>query len=109
MLGPPCTSCSTVAFFKQKRPNKLYQCDWSSDVCSSDLLEPMVREGHASSLTEMAMRFAISNPKLPTAEIGLANIGELNAALSAVSKGPLSGAALARLKQVQAGFLGEAR
>jgi aryl-alcohol dehydrogenase-like predicted oxidoreductase len=83
--------------------------DYAKDAARARRLEPMVREGHASSLTEMAMRFAISNPKLPTAEIGLANIGELNAALSAVSKGPLSGAALARLKQLQAGFLGEAR
>jgi aryl-alcohol dehydrogenase-like predicted oxidoreductase len=51
----------------------------------------MVREGHASSLTEMAMRFVVSNPKLSTAEIGLANIDELDAALSAVNTGPLSG------------------
>jgi aryl-alcohol dehydrogenase-like predicted oxidoreductase len=69
----------------------------------------MVREGHASSLTEMAMRFVIANPKLSTAEIGLANIDELEAALSAAAKGPLSALALARLKQLQAGFLGEAR
>jgi L-galactose dehydrogenase/L-glyceraldehyde 3-phosphate reductase len=69
----------------------------------------MVREGHASNLTELAMRFVISNPKLSTAEIGLANIGELAAALSAVSKGPLSPEALARLKRLQAGFLGEVR
>ena len=69
----------------------------------------MVREGHAGSLTEMAMRFAIANPELSTAEIGLANIGELDAAIAAVEKGPLSAAALARLRQLQAGFLGEAR
>ncbi len=50
----------------------------------------------------MAMRFVISNAKLTTAEIGLANIGELEAALAAVAKGPLSGAALARLRQLQA-------
>ena len=83
--------------------------DYAKDAARAKRLEPMVREGHASSLTEMAMRFVISNPKLSTAEIGLANIGELEAALSAVGKGPLSGAALTRLKQLQAGFLGEAR
>ena len=69
----------------------------------------MVREGHAASLTEMAMRFAIANRKLSTTEIGLANIDELEAAIAAVEKGPLPGAALARLTQLQAGFLGEAR
>jgi aryl-alcohol dehydrogenase-like predicted oxidoreductase len=69
----------------------------------------MVREGHAASLTEMAMRFVISNEKLSTAEIGLANIEELEGALSAVAKGSLSPEALTRLKKLQATFLGEAR
>ena len=27
-------------FFKQKTAYEIYQCDWSSDVCSSDLPEP---------------------------------------------------------------------
>src|ERR1044072_6668370 len=31
----------TVFFFKQKTAYEIYQCDWSSDVCSSDL--PLVR------------------------------------------------------------------
>ena len=32
-------SCSSVFFFffKQKTAYEIYQCDWSSDVCSSDL------------------------------------------------------------------------
>ena len=82
---------------------------YAADVARARRLEPMLREGHAASLTEMAVRFAIANANLSTTEIGLANIGELEAALSAVKKGPLSEAALARLKQLQAGFLGEAR
>ena len=82
---------------------------YASDVARAKRLEPMVREGHASSLTEMAMRFVISNARLSTAEIGLANIEELEAALGAVEKGPLSEVALARLKELQAGFIGEAR
>ena len=28
-------------FFKQKTAYEIYQCDWSSDVCSSDLLPPL--------------------------------------------------------------------
>jgi hypothetical protein len=55
------------------------------------------------------VRFAIACPQLSTTEIGLANIGELEAAVSAVEKGPLTAAALARLKALQAGFVGEAR
>ena len=31
-------------FFKQKTAYEIYQCDWSSDVCSSDLMEELVKE-----------------------------------------------------------------
>ena len=82
---------------------------YAADVVRARRFEPLVREGHAASLAELAMRFVISNPKLSTAEIGLGNLDELEAALSAVAKGPLSSAALGRLKTLQAGFLGEAR
>ena len=30
--------CCFVFFFKQKTAYEIYQCDWSSDVCSSDLV-----------------------------------------------------------------------
>ncbi len=83
--------------------------DYATDVARARRLDALVREGHAGSLTEMAMRFAISNPKLSTTEIGLANTDELEAAIRAIELGPLSAVALARLKQLQAGFLGEAR
>ena len=29
---------SSIFFFKQKTAYEIYQCDWSSDVCSSDLI-----------------------------------------------------------------------
>src|SRR6185295_19252490 len=62
---------------------------YAGDAARARRLDPMVREGHADSLTEMAMRFVIANPNLSTVEIGLADIGELEAALRAVAKGPL--------------------
>jgi L-galactose dehydrogenase/L-glyceraldehyde 3-phosphate reductase len=83
--------------------------DYAVDAARAQRLEPMVREGHAASLTEMAMRFAIANRNLSTTEIGLASIDELNAAIRAIEMGPLSAVALSRLKQLQAGFLGDAR
>jgi aryl-alcohol dehydrogenase-like predicted oxidoreductase len=82
---------------------------YAADVARARRLEPMLREGYAGSLTELAMRFAIGARQLSTTEIGLASIDELEAAIAAVEKGPLSEAALARLKTLQAGFLGEAR
>ena len=30
-------------FFKQKTAYEIYQCDWSSDVCSSDLIESFTK------------------------------------------------------------------
>ena len=29
-------------FFKQKTAYEIYQCDWSSDVCSSDLVTTVI-------------------------------------------------------------------
>ena len=33
-----CLFCFFFFFFKQKTAYEIYQCDWSSDVCSSDLV-----------------------------------------------------------------------
>ena len=66
---------------------------------------PLVEAGHAGSLIELAIRYVISNPALPTTEIGIATLDELQQATAAVNKGPLSPDALAQIKQVQAGFV----
>ena len=42
-------------FFKQKTAYEIYQCDWSSDVCSSDLVVgkfPMTANGRARAANE---------------------------------------------------------
>jgi L-galactose dehydrogenase/L-glyceraldehyde 3-phosphate reductase len=82
---------------------------YKADVERARRLEPMLREGHAGSLTELAMRFAIAHPALSTTEIGLATIAELEAAAAAIDKGPLSPQALARLAELQSAFAGEPR
>ena len=38
-------------FFKQKTAYEIYQCDWSSDVCSSDLWKGEVESGEEWRLT----------------------------------------------------------
>jgi len=83
--------------------------DYAADLRRAQRLEPMVHEGHAASLAELAMRFAIANPALSTTLIGIANLEQFEAAASAVQKGPLSPEALARLKDLQRTFVGEAR
>ena len=54
------------------------------------------------------MRYVISNPALATTEIGVATLEELQPAASTVNKGPLSDAALAQIRKVQAGFAASA-
>lgn len=74
---------------------------YATDVRRARTFEPMIREGHVSSLPELAMRFAISEPSLTTTLVGLANLEQLEAAYGAVMKGSLSAAAMARLAELQ--------
>ena len=57
--------------------------DYAADVKRAQRLEPMVSEGHAADLVELAMRFAISNPALSTTLIGIANFEQFEAAARA--------------------------
>lgn len=81
--------------------------DYTTDVKRALRFRPLVAAGHASSLPELAIRYAISNPALSTAEIGIATLGELQQAADAVNKGPLSADALAEVREIQAGFAAE--
>ena len=60
-----------VFFFKQKTAYEIYQCDWSSDVCSSDLrlartLSPCTNQATATSLTQTLNRNSITSPSEAT-------------------------------------------
>ena len=66
---------------------------------------PLIEAGYAASLPELAIRYVISNPVLPTTEIGIATLEELQQAAAAVNKGPLSDDALAQIKKIQAAFV----
>src|SRR5690606_40720136 len=39
-------------FFQNKRPHTKFLRDWSSDVCSSDLATPAMRDGSSSAASE---------------------------------------------------------
>jgi aryl-alcohol dehydrogenase-like predicted oxidoreductase len=69
----------------------------------------LVLEGYAGSLAEAAIRFAISHPAMGTILVGMATPMEFEQALAAVNKGPLPPAAIARLGELQQGFVGEQR
>jgi len=71
--------------------------DYGADVERARRLEALVREGHAQSLVEAAIRFAISNDAVTTALVGYSTLDQLEYAAAAVGRGPLPRAALDRL------------
>jgi aryl-alcohol dehydrogenase-like predicted oxidoreductase len=72
-------------------------------------LLPLVEQGHAASLAEAAVRFAITHKAMGTILVGMATPAEFEQARAAVNKGPLPQAALEHLAALQRGFVGEAR
>jgi aryl-alcohol dehydrogenase-like predicted oxidoreductase len=79
------------------------------DVERARRLEPLVREGHADSLIELAVRFAISHEAVSTALVGYSTLDHLEYAAAAANKGPLPREALDRITTLQDSFVGEAR
>ena len=82
---------------------------YGTDLERARRLAPLVSEGFAGSLPEAATRYAISHPAMGTILVGMATVEEFEAALAAVLKGPLPAAALQRLADLRAGFVGEQR
>ena len=79
------------------------------DVERARRLDPLIREGHAESLVDAALRFAIANDAVSTVLVGYSTLDQLEYAARAINKGPLSPAALSRLGELQRGFVGEQR
>ena len=82
---------------------------YEADVTRARRLMPIVQEGFATSLTEAAIRFAISHPAMGTILVGMATPHQFESALAAVQKGPLPSAALERLTTLRQAFAGEPR
>jgi L-galactose dehydrogenase/L-glyceraldehyde 3-phosphate reductase len=82
---------------------------YEMDLERARRLMPLVSEGHASSLAEAAIRFAIAHKAMGTILVGMATVEEFEGSLAAVLKGPLPQAALDRLTALTAGFAGEQR
>ncbi len=74
--------------------------DYATDVARARALEPLVAQGHAGSVVEAALRFAITGDALSTVLIGCSDLAQLDFAATAVNKGPLSAAALATLNTI---------
>jgi aryl-alcohol dehydrogenase-like predicted oxidoreductase len=76
---------------------------YAADAARARRLEALVKEGHAASLIEAALRFVISHPATTTMLVGTSTIEELEIAARAVAAGPLSPAALAQAAALAAG------
>jgi L-galactose dehydrogenase/L-glyceraldehyde 3-phosphate reductase len=81
--------------------------DYATDVARARALEPLVAQGHAGSLVEAALRFAITGDAMSTVLIGCSDLAQLDFAATAVNKGPLSPAALPTLTTIWGSGLGK--
>ncbi len=81
------------------------ETDYATDVRRALRFAPLVDAGFAASLPELAIRYVISNPDLPTTEIGIATLEELQQAAAAVNRGPLPREALDGIEEVQHGLV----
>jgi L-galactose dehydrogenase/L-glyceraldehyde 3-phosphate reductase len=77
---------------------------FEGDLALAQKFAPLVAEGVVGSLTELAIRYAATEPNVGTALIGLASQADLDAAIGSVEKGALPRDILARVAAIQAGF-----
>ena len=78
--------------------------DYAVDVRRAQLLQALVKEGHADSLVEASLRFALTSDAVSTVLLGYSSLEHLEYAAAAVARGPLSDTALARLPALWAQF-----
>lgn len=82
---------------------------YNNDLERARRLMSLVSEGHADSLVEASLRYVIANDAVSTVLIGIATPEQFEYAAASINKGPLSPAALARVAELQRGFVGETR
>jgi aryl-alcohol dehydrogenase-like predicted oxidoreductase len=63
--------------------------DFESDVARARELRPLLEAADATDLAELAMRFVIGHPAVSTMLVGYSTLAHLEAAIAAVSRGPL--------------------
>ena len=80
--------------------------DYATDVRHARRLLPLVEDGHADSLVEASLRFALGADGVSTILLGYSSLEQLEYAAKCVAKGPLPAAALARLRELWTGLAG---
>jgi aryl-alcohol dehydrogenase-like predicted oxidoreductase len=82
--------------------------DYAADVRSARVFQALVEEGHADSLVEASLRFALATPAVSTVLLGYSSLAHLEYAATCVARGPLSPAALGRLPALWSRLAGPA-
>src|SRR3546814_4013746 len=92
--------CFFFLFFKQKTADEMRISDWSSDVCSSDLLEWMARlvrvrpctVGTSHSALRLTLYLGVAGARLPSKAPSVVSVNSLSMYMTPPSKRkPLSG------------------
>jgi aryl-alcohol dehydrogenase-like predicted oxidoreductase len=78
--------------------------DYATDVRHARRLLALVDEGHAESLVEASLRFAVGADGVSTILLGYSSLDQLEYAAKCVEKGPLPDVALARLRELWTGL-----
>jgi L-galactose dehydrogenase/L-glyceraldehyde 3-phosphate reductase len=78
--------------------------EYAEDVRRARMLEALVEDGHAGSLVEASLRFALTSGAVSTVLLGYSSLEHLEYAAASVARGPLSAAALAHLPALWARF-----
>ena len=73
--------------------------DFAGDVARARQLEPLLKDGAASSLTELAERFVISHLNVSTMLVGYSTLQHLEEAIDAVNRGALPTATVQRISE----------
>ncbi|NKC29736.1 aldo/keto reductase [Falsiroseomonas selenitidurans] len=74
---------------------------YAADVAFARRLLPLVQDGHAAGLVELALRFVIGLPGIATALVGTTSVAELDHAAASIAKGPLPEVTQAMLAALQ--------
>jgi aryl-alcohol dehydrogenase-like predicted oxidoreductase len=77
---------------------------FDGDLAIAQKFAPLVADGSVGGLTELAIRYATTEPNVGTALIGLASQADLDTAIGSVEKGPLPRDILTRVAAIQAGL-----
>ncbi len=76
--------------------------DYAADARNAHRFDALIKAGQAGSLIEAALRFGISAPAMTTVLVGTSTVDQLEVAMNAIDKGPLTKAALDQVAMLSA-------